>query len=416
MRKGDAEVKNKMTRAEKAEMRRAIRRERRGQNKTGVASVTDEAKSFGRGLGRVVSGYDFVVVVLVVLLSLFGIAMVFSAGYYQTINSADPNPTYYLFRQALWVASGLFIMLIVANIDYHIYMKVSTVILLGSVGLLTAVILTSSTVGGAQRGLGVIGVTPSEFCKVAMIVFTSCYLIKDPSNIRSLKGLAVLLIVMGLHFFLIVAQPNLSTAIVLVAIMISIMLVAGLNYLFLALPLGGAVAGYFYIITAKVPEHWYTRITSFQDPFADRQGTGYQVTQGLIALGNGGLKGLGFGRSVAKTLYLPDPQNDFILAVLGEELGYIGFIVLMLVYIILLCRLFMVALKAKDRLGFYLATGVGVMLGLQVIINVAVVTSSMPATGITLPFISYGGTSMWSFMIAMGIALNVSRKRGPVKR
>ena len=103
MRKGDAEVKNKMTRAEKAEMRRAIRRERRGQNKTGVASVTDEAKSFGRGLGRVVSGYDFVVVVLVVLLSLFGIAMVFSAGYYQTINSADPNPTYYLFRQALWV-------------------------------------------------------------------------------------------------------------------------------------------------------------------------------------------------------------------------------------------------------------------------------------------------------------------------
>ena len=416
MRKGDAEVKNKMSRAEKAATRRAIRRERRGQNKKSVTNVADEAKSFGRGLGRVVTGYDFGVVVFVLLLSLFGIAMVFSAGYYQTINTANPDPTYYLVRQAIWVASGLFIMLVVANIDYHIYMKFSNLIMIISLGLLVAVILTSSTVGGAQRGLFGLNITPSEFCKVAVIVFTSCFLVKDPSNIRTAKGLGILLIVMGLHFYLIVKQPNLSTAIVLVAIMISIMLVAGLNILFMALPLVGAVAGYFYIITAKVPEHWYNRISSFMDPFADRQGSGYQVTQGLIALGNGGLTGLGFGRSVAKTLYLPDPQNDFILAVIGEELGYVGFILLMLVYIILICRLFMVALKARDKLGFYLATGVAVMLGLQVIINVAVVTSSMPATGITLPFISYGGTSMWSFMIAIGIALNVSRKQRTAKR
>ena len=171
--------------------------------------------------------------------------------------------------------------------------------------------------------------------------------------------------------------------------------------------------GYMYIMTAKSPAHWYQRITSFRDPFADFQGSGYQVSQGLIALGNGGLRGLGFGRSIAKNLYLPEPQNDFILAVIGEELGYIGVAVLILVYIILLFRIFMVALKAKDRLGFYLATGVGVMLGLQVIINVAVVTSTMPATGITLPFISYGGTSIWSFMIAMGIVLNVSKKPNP---
>lgn len=397
--------------AEKAATRRAIRRERRGKKKMSVTNVVDETKSFGRGLGRVVSGYDFGVVVFVLLLSLFGIAMVFSAGYYQTINTANPDPTYYLVRQAVWVVSGLFIMLVVANIDYHVYMKVSNLIMIISLGLLVAVILTSSTVGGAQRGLFGLNITPSEFSKVAIIVFTSCYLVKDPTAIRTAKGLGVLLIVMGLHFYLIVKQPNLSTAIVLVAIMISIMLVAGLNLLFLALPAAGAVAGYFYIITAKVPEHWYNRINSFMDPFADRQGSGYQVTQGLIALGNGGLKGLGFGRSVAKTLYLPDPQNDFILAVIGEELGYIGFVLLMLVYIILVCRLFMIALKARDKLGFYLTTGVAVMLGLQVIINVAVVTSSMPATGITLPFISYGGTSMWSFMIAIGIALNVSRKQ-----
>ena len=359
------------------------------------------------------SGYDFGVVVLVIALSLFGVAMVFSAGYYQTINTAHPDPTYYLFRQMLWVGTGLFVMLIVANIDYHIYMKVSYLIVLASIVLLVLVILTSSTVGGAQRGIRGIGVTPSEFSKVAMIVFTSCFLIKDPSNIRTPQGLIVLIAIMGIHFYLIVRQPNLSTAIVIVAIMLSIMLVAGLNYLFMVIPLGGAIAGYMYIMAAKTPAHWYQRITSFRDPFADFQGSGYQVSQGLIALGNGGLRGLGFGRSIAKNLYLPEPQNDFILAVIGEELGYIGFAVLMLVYIILLFRIFMVALKAKDRLGFYLATGVGVMLGLQVVINVAVVTSSMPATGITLPFISYGGTSIWSFMIAMGIVLNVSKKRVP---
>jgi cell division protein FtsW len=246
-----------------------------------------------------------------------------------------------------------------------------------------------------------------------MIIFTSSFLIRDPRNIHTLKGLGILVLVMVLHFGLIIMQPNLSTAIVIVLIMIAIMIVAGLNYAFLIFPAGAAIAGYFYIITFKNPYHWYQRLTSFMDPFADRQGDGYQVTQGLIALGNGGLKGLGFGQSIAKNMYLPEPQNDFILAILGEELGYIGFLVLMAAYIILITRLMMIALKARDRLGFYLATGVAVMLGLQVVINVAVVTSSMPATGITLPFISYGGTSIWSFMMVMGIALNVSKRQEP---
>ncbi len=415
MRQNDAEVKVKKGRAERAATRRAIRRERRGET---ARAAANEAKDFGRGLSRVLNRYDFIVVLLVVLLSLFGIAMVFSAGYYQTINSADPNPTYYLFRQAFFVATGFVIMVIVANIDYHIYMRFANIIMIISVVVLILVMAVGSSANNAQRwiGFGIFRITPSEFCKVAMIVFTSCFLASDPDNIRSAKGLGVLFAVMAAHFILIILQPNLSTAIVIVAIMGAIMLVAGLNMLFLALPAIAGVLGYMYIMTARTPEHWYQRLSSFMDPFADRQGDGYQVTQGLIALGNGGLKGLGFGRSVAKNLYLPEPQNDFILAVLGEELGYIGFLVLMLVYIILLFRLIMVALKANDRLGFYLATGVAVMLALQVIINVAVVTSSMPATGITLPFISYGGTSIWAFMIAIGIVLNVSKKREGKKR
>lgn len=396
---------------------RQITREERKEIKARLKADKKAAKAAKRGkfLDKVrtaTGGSDLVVVGMVLAFSIFGIAMVFSAGYYQTINTANPNPFYYLVRQGIFVASGLVLMMITASIDYHHYEKWGNAAALISIALLVLVLVIGQNVNGATRwiNLGFVRFTPSEVSKMLMIIFTSAYLVKNPRNIRTVKGLFVLVAVMAIHFVLIIRQPNLSTAIVIVLIMISIMIVAGLNWLFLAFPAGAAVAGYFYIITFKTPYHWYQRLTSFTDPFADRQGDGYQVTQGLIALGNGGLKGLGFGKSIAKNMYLPEPQNDFILAILGEELGFIGFLVLMLAYIFLIFKLMMIALKAKDRLGFYLATGVAVMLGLQVIINVAVVTSSMPATGITLPFISYGGTSIWSFMMVMGIALNVSKR------
>ncbi|MBQ3291345.1 MAG: FtsW/RodA/SpoVE family cell cycle protein [Mogibacterium sp.] len=389
--------------------RKAELRQEKAMNRRMARGTTDGS---GSRIGALFSGFDFTVAALAMLLSIFGVAMVFSAGYYQTINISEPQPLYYLIRQLVFVLSGWVLMFFLANFDYHYYTKLAYPALLLSIGLLVLVLMIGSSSHNAQRWISIMGVriTPSEFSKLFVIIFTSSFLIEDPRNVKSFKGLFVLFAVIGAHFALIIRQPNLSTAIVIVMIIMAIMIVAGLHLVFLILPVIGAVAGYFYIITFKTPYHWYQRLTSFIDPFADRQGDGYQVTQGLIALGNGGLKGLGFGKSIAKNMYLPEPQNDFILAIIGEELGYIGFLVLMGIYIFLLCRLIMVALKASDRLGFYLATGVAVMLGLQVIINVAVVTSSMPATGITLPFISYGGTSMWSFMMSMGIALNVSRK------
>ena len=407
-----AEKKDSLDKKTEKERRQELRR----RNKEKKA----EAKQLRRmqrinGLRRRLGGIDLVVLTTVILFSLFGVAMVFSAGYYQTINTSNPNPLYYLMRQGIFVVTGWVLMLIAANVDYHLYEKTGAAFLALSILLLVLVLVIGQNVNGAVRwiNLGFFRITPSEFSKIFVIIFTASYLVRDPRNIRTLKGLAVLVAAMAAHFILIIRQPNLSTAIVIVMIMIAIMIVGGLNPLYLVVPAAGAVAGYFYIITYKTPYHWYQRLTSFMDPFAERQGDGYQVVQGLIALGNGGLKGLGFGKSISKNMYLPEPQNDFILAILGEELGYIGFLILMAAYIFLMFRLMMIALKAKDRLGFYLATGIGVMLGLQVVINVAVVTSSMPATGITLPFISYGGTSMWSFMIAMGIALSVSRKKEP---
>ena len=405
----------KLTAAE----RRELKRKRKAELKADKAEARKlrRKQRWDRVRGTT-GGSDIVVIVMVLLFSFFGIAMVFSAGYYQTINISNPNPFYYLIRQGLFVATGLLWMVFFANFDYHRYEKLCYPAALLSIGLLVLVLLIGQNVNGAVRwiNLGFFRFTPSEFSKMFMIIFTSAFLVKNPRNIRTLKGLSVLVLVMALHFGLIILQPNLSTAIVIVMIMMAIMIVAGLHLAFLIFPAAAAVGGYFYIITFKTPYHWYQRLTSFMDPFADRQGDGYQVTQGLIALGNGGLKGLGFGHSIAKNMYLPEPQNDFILAILGEELGFIGFLVLMAAYIILITRLMMIALKARDRLGFYLATGVAVMLGLQVVINVAVVTSSMPATGITLPFISYGGTSIWSFMMVMGIALNVSKRQEPGSR
>lgn len=364
------------------------------------------------GLGIFFSGFDYTVVIMIFILSIFGMAMVFSAGYYTTVTE-NAGAMYYLKRQAFFFLTGLGFLFFFANYDYHRFARYSNILMVVSLALLCAVLLVGQTVNGATRwiGIGSFRFTPSELSKIFMIIFTAGYLSSDTEAIKKKENIIMLFAVMIAHVGLIMMQPNLSTAIVIAFIMFAIMFVAGLNTKYI---LGlGAAGGLLlaWIMIFKRDGHWYARLTNWIDPFADAQGDGYQVSQSIIALGNGGLKGLGFGKSISKNLYLPEPTNDFILAIIGEELGFIGFIVLMILYFVLLFRLIMIALKAKDKLGFYLATGVAVMLGLQVIINVAVVTASMPATGITLPFISYGGTSIWSFMIAMGIALNVSRKR-----
>ena len=193
------------------------------------------------------------------------------------------------------------------------------------------------------------------------------------------------------------------------------MFVAGLKlrYCFGLVGLGAVgIAG---ILIANPDSHWADRITSFLDPFANPLGDGYQVVQSLMALGSGGLFGVGLGKSIQKNLYLPEPQNDFILAIIGEELGYIGLLILMLVYVVLIWRGIHVAVNAPDQFGMLLASGIISMIAIQVVLNIAVVTSSMPPTGVTLPFVSYGGNALMLFMGSMGILLNISRHTVQVK-
>lgn len=356
-------------------------------------------------------GFDTGVIITVIALCVFGILMVYSASYYTTTSISD-NPYYYLIRQLIWAGSGFVILVAAANFDYHKYYRYANILIVISIALLLMVLAFGINVNGATRwiGFGAFRITPSEFSKLFVIIWTSVFLARDPNNIHDKRGVLILFGVMLTHAGLIIKQPNLSTAMVIVFIMMAIMFVAGLHTAWIAAGFGAAAAGTFIILKYMKDSHWYSRLTNWIDPFADAQGEGYQVSQSIIALGNGGLKGLGFSKGVSKNLYLPEPQNDFILAVIGEEFGYIGFLALMAVYFILIFRLIVIALQARDKLGFYLATGVSAIMGLQVIINVAVVTSSMPATGITLPFISYGGTSIWVFMAAIGIALNVGKQ------
>lgn len=357
--------------------------------------------------------YNFRILAYVIILVVFGLAMVLSAGYYSTLNLNNPKPFYFLKRHGAYVITGFIWLYLLSRYDYHKYRKYATwSLVISIVGLALVFTPIGITVNFARRwiGYGSFRITPSEFSKLLMIIFTSVFLAEDPTKVRdTLRGVMPILTIAAIHFMLIVKQPNLSTAIVIVAIMIGIMFVAGLNPGYFILGGGLGAAGTAIILTKLPDSHWYARLTNWINPFKDFHGAGYQLSQSLLAIGTGGIFGKGIGRSVAKNLYLPEPQNDFILAIIAEELGFVGVFLLMTVYLLLIYEGFKVASRADDKLGLFLASGITIMLALQVIINVAVVTASMPTTGITLPFVSYGGTSIWVFMMSIGILLNISR-------
>ena len=308
-------------------------------------------------------------------------------------------------------------MLFAMVFDYHRYKKYAKWVMIGSFFLL-ALVLTplGIEINGATRwiGVGPITLMPGELAKPAAILFTAWFLSEDPGRILSLKRGILPLVGMAVGYgALIMFQPNMSTAMTVVFIILAMLFVAGMSYKYLiaAIALGGV--GIFGLIFTDKDGYRLKRFMSFTDPFKDALGDGYQVVQSLLALGSGGIFGLGLGKSVQKNLYLPEPQNDFILAIIGEEMGYVSMILLMLAYMLLVWRGIKVAMDAPDRFGMLLASGITAMIAIQVVLNIAVVTSSMPATGVTLPFISYGGNALWMFMFCMGVLLNISRHRRP---
>ena len=354
---------------------------------------------------------DYTMVVLTLGLVIFGIIMVFSASYYWSIDKVG-NPYNFLIKDLVWAGTGFLMMLATMMIDYHVYKKFAPFLLGIAYILLILVLLIGQNINGATRWINIHGVTimPGEIAKICVIIFTAWFLCRDANRIHDfLHGILPLLVIAGTMGLLIMKQPNMSTAMTIVMVIMAMMFVAGLKMHYFAGLIGLAgVAGVALIFQGG--GYRLRRATSFLDPFADPLGDGYQVVQGLLALGSGGFWGMGLGKSIQKNLYLPEPQNDFILAIIGEELGFKVVLILMIVYLFLIWRGIKIVLAAPDRFGMLLGSGIVMLIGIQVLLNVAVVTSSMPPTGVTLPFVSYGGNALWLFMGSMGILLNISRQ------
>ena len=301
-------------------------------------------------------------------------------------------------------------MFFMANFNYKKLEKPAPLFLIISIGLLLAVLIVGVEGGGAKRWLGVGGLTfqPSEVAKLAVIIYFSSSLARKKDRIKNFKkGLLPYLLILGIISFLLIKEPHFSGTVIIFLVGVIILYVAGariLHFVLLSVPVI-TVAAY----AVFTSEYRMKRITAFLDPWRYKMDDGWQIIQSLYAIGSGGLFGLGLGRSRQKFLYIPEPHNDFIFSIICEELGFIGAVTVLMLFIVLIWRGIRIALNAPDIFGSYLAVGIISLIAVQVLINVAVVTSSMPVTGMPLPFFSCGGSSLVFIMVSMGIILNISR-------
>ncbi|NLK00631.1 MAG: putative lipid II flippase FtsW [Clostridia bacterium] len=352
---------------------------------------------------------DFIIFFAAVMLLVIGIVMVFSAS--SVVAYMDKGDTFfYLKRQFLWASIGVLAMIMAMNFEYYHLHRFADLIFLLALSLLVLVLFAGISSHGSSRWLGVgpLSFQPSEAIKIAIVIFMAKSLSGNQDKIHSFfRGVIPHIAVLMLACGLIVGQPDLGTAVAVAGTVYLMFAASGVKFSHLAML---AMAGLGLIATAIMIEPYrFKRFLAFLDPWADPMETGFQTIQSLLALGSGGLFGMGLGQSRQKFFYLPERHTDFIYAILGEELGFIGASLVLLLFVLILWRGFKVALTVKDKFGSLLAVGITCMIVLQMIINVAVVTGSMPVTGITLPLVSYGGSSLVFTLIGIGILLNISR-------
>lgn len=335
--------------------------------------------------------------------------MVFSAGAPHANNKM--NDTYYFIKkQLLYLPVALFALFVTMNIDYRKLGKWSPVFLIGSIVLLALVPVIGTAHNGAQRwiDLKVTEFQPSEIAKLAVILFFSYSLSKNKNKLNSFfTGLLPYLLILAVFGGLLLLEPHLSGTIIIFGVACVILFAAGAKIWHFSLLSIPAIAGLIALVIFS--PYRRDRLVSFLNPFADKSGDGYQVVQSLYAIGSGGLFGRGLGKSMQKFLYIPEPYNDFIFSILAEELGFIGVLAVLLLFLVFIWRGVKIAINAPDAFGSLVAIGITSLIAIQVIINIAVVTSSMPVTGMPLPLFSYGGTSLVFLMSGIGILLNISR-------
>lgn len=349
--------------------------------------------------------------------------MVLSASAPSALSTTGNSYTY-VKKQLLFAIAGLFVMFFLSKVDYRFYKKYYWYIYFVSWMVLLLVVVPGLgySVKGATRWIKIGGFQfqPSELTKIGMIIFFAGYLSDHKSELQEfkrgfLKPLAFLIPPIGILY---VVQNHFSVSLVIAVIVLVMMFMAGsrLKY-FLVVGIVGvsAILGLLGIMQMKGSESFrLDRISTYFDPWADAQGTGYQTVQSLYAIGSGGMFGLGLGNSKQKYLYIPEPHNDFIFSILAEELGFFGCILVIALFAIFIWRGILVSMKAKDMFGSLVAIGITTLIAIQAVINIAVVTGTVPTTGMSLPFFSYGGTALLLLLANVGILLNISRSSSKV--
>ncbi len=358
---------------------------------------------------------DYVLILIVVALVLIGLIVVYSSTFTLGYTYQD-QPTYYLVRQAVFAAMGLDIMLLMMRVEYHKWQKLSIIFMVATVLLLVYVLMAGPAVHGARRRLLGDSLQPSEICKLAMVLYIAHWLSSKGEKLRQVTyGLVPFAVLIGFIASLIILEPDFGTTILIVAAAGTMFFIAGADLIQLVVStmVGGSTL---LLIIANYEYAWERIVTFSQDPFAVLQKPfdaalaqdTYQVMHTLVTLGSGGIAGTGLGSGLQKNL-LPAAESDAIFAVLGEELGLLGCLVVLGLFAALAYRGFKIALRAEDSFGFILASGITLWLTFQAMINIAVVTDTLPFTGLPLPFISLGGSSLVISMMGVGMLLSISR-------
>lgn len=356
---------------------------------------------------------------LTLLLLAIGVVMVLSASYARAYYSASTghNAAYYFLRQLGFAAAGTVCMFVLSRLPMSFYRRMSFPAMAGSLVLLAVVPIIGVAEGDAKRwiDLGFTTFQPSEIMKAAVILYFSALICKYKAAMRTFRyGILPFAGILALIIGLLVLEPHFSAAIIIIAIG-GVMLFLGGARLYWFVGVGVIAVAALGVVMMFFP-YASGRITTWLDPFANTSGDGYQIVQSLYSIGSGGLFGLGLGQGRQTYLYLPEEHNDFIFAVVCEELGFAGACAILLLFAALIVRGYWLAMHMRDRYSFLVTAGVTTLLAIQVILNVAVVTNLVPCTGISLPFFSYGGTALMIQLAEMGIILSASRDIAPTRR
>ncbi len=356
--------------------------------------------------------FDYILLIVTLALVGVGVVMVYSTS---AIMAGDrfQDPYYFLKKQALFAGIGFILMILSLFFPYGILKRLAYPILIVSVLLLVAVLIPGIgyRAGGAMRWLKVQSVSfqPSEFAKLGLVIFLAYFLTKKDEKIRSFSfGFLPTVLLSGLVVILVAREPDLGAALFLSAMVFLLLFVSGARVIYMAGALLLTIPVVYYLLMNV--GYRYKRLMSFVRPWDDPTGTSFQIIQSFLSFGSGGLFGLGLGEGRQKLFFLPAPHTDFIFSVIGEELGLVGAMVVVLLFFVFTVRGIQIGLSLDDRFGTYLALGITLMISLQAVINMAVVLGLLPTKGLTLPFISYGGTSLITNLVGVGILLHLSTR------